>query len=172
MILARTLKGKGVSLFEGKPGWHGKALKKGSELDGRLAELQAQLVPEDEPLPPIAKPATQSRAAVADAPASRPPFKLGEEVATREAFGDAVGSTRGCRFAHRRARCRCEELDRSPRSSRNSFRIAFYEVFIAEQVMVGARWVLPRAARFRFLPRSARSSPAPPTSSGWRRSAS
>ena len=29
MIIARTLKGKGVELFEGKDGWHGKPLKKG-----------------------------------------------------------------------------------------------------------------------------------------------
>jgi len=137
MILARTLKGKGVSLFEGKPGWHGKALKKGSELDGALAELQAQLVPEDEPLPPIAKPATQSRAAVADAPASRPPFKLGEEVATREAFGDALARLGA-------ADSRIVALDADVKNStftekfQKQFPDRFYEVFIAEQVMVGA----------------------------------
>src|SRR5512144_1658869 len=33
MILARTLKGKGVSSVEGKDGWHGKAFKKGEEMD-------------------------------------------------------------------------------------------------------------------------------------------
>ena len=33
MIVARTLKGKGVSLFEGKDDWHGKPLKKGAETD-------------------------------------------------------------------------------------------------------------------------------------------
>src|SRR5437764_3435521 len=45
MILARTIKGKGVSFVEGKEGWHGKALKKGEELDRALAELQRQFVP-------------------------------------------------------------------------------------------------------------------------------
>ena len=35
MILARTLKGKGVASVEGKDGWHGKALKKGEEADKR-----------------------------------------------------------------------------------------------------------------------------------------
>ena len=44
MILAQTTKGKGVSLFEGKNGWHGKPLKKGEELDRALAELEAQFV--------------------------------------------------------------------------------------------------------------------------------
>ena len=29
MILAKTLKGKGISFMEGKGGWHGKAVKKG-----------------------------------------------------------------------------------------------------------------------------------------------
>src|SRR5437867_4601260 len=45
MILARTIKGKGVSFVEGKDGWHGKAFKKGEELDRALAELEKQLVP-------------------------------------------------------------------------------------------------------------------------------
>src|SRR6266498_2623590 len=49
MILARTLKGKGISIAEGKSGWHGKAFKKGEELDKVLKELESQLVPEDEP---------------------------------------------------------------------------------------------------------------------------
>src|SRR5437762_11796931 len=45
MILARTIKGKGVSFAEGKDGWHGRAFKKGDELDRALAELEKQLVP-------------------------------------------------------------------------------------------------------------------------------
>src|SRR5207247_2326892 len=45
MILARTIKGKGVSSVEGKEGWHGKAFKKGEELDRALAELEKQFVP-------------------------------------------------------------------------------------------------------------------------------
>jgi len=40
MILAKTIKGKGVSFVEGKDGWHGKAFKKGEELDRALAELE------------------------------------------------------------------------------------------------------------------------------------
>src|ERR1700681_870693 len=45
MILARTTKGKGVSFVEGKDGWHGKAFKKGEELDRALAELEKQFAP-------------------------------------------------------------------------------------------------------------------------------
>jgi transketolase len=44
MIVARTLKGKGVSFVEGKDGWHGKPFKKGEELDRALAELEQQFV--------------------------------------------------------------------------------------------------------------------------------
>src|SRR5262245_7119979 len=44
MILARTLKGKGVSFVEGKDGWHGKAFKKGEEMDKAIAELEKQFV--------------------------------------------------------------------------------------------------------------------------------
>src|SRR6476659_1725866 len=45
MVLARTLKGKGLAAIEGKPGWHGKALKKGKETDDAIAELEKQFVP-------------------------------------------------------------------------------------------------------------------------------
>ena len=40
MIVARTIKGKGVAFVEGKDGWHGKALKKGEEADQAIAELR------------------------------------------------------------------------------------------------------------------------------------
>ena len=90
MILARTLKGKGISFIEGKPGWHGKALKKGEELDKALAELQSQFVPEEcraaqprpraVPRPPAPAPATLGP----------PAYALGDRVATREAYGTAI----------------------------------------------------------------------------------
>ena len=45
MILARTIKGKGVASVEGLQAWHGRAFKKGEELDKALAELEKQFVP-------------------------------------------------------------------------------------------------------------------------------
>ena len=47
MILARTIKGKGISSIEGKGGWHGKPLKAGEEVEKALAELKSQFVPEE-----------------------------------------------------------------------------------------------------------------------------
>src|SRR5262249_38155056 len=43
VILARTIKGKGLAAIEGKDGWHGKALKKGEETDKAVAELRSQM---------------------------------------------------------------------------------------------------------------------------------
>jgi transketolase len=37
MIVAKTIKGKGVSFVEGKNGWHGKVFKKGDEADRAIA---------------------------------------------------------------------------------------------------------------------------------------
>jgi transketolase len=137
MILARTIKGKGVSIFEGKPNWHGKALKTGPELDTALAELQAQLVPEDEPLAAIPKPASSPRAQAVNAAPVTPPYKLGDEVATREAFGDALARLGA-------ADARVVALDADVKNSTFTEKFQkqspdrFYEMFIAEQVMVGA----------------------------------
>lgn len=39
MILAKTLKGKGVSFLEDKDGWHGKTLPKGGQMEQALEEL-------------------------------------------------------------------------------------------------------------------------------------
>ncbi|NIV50344.1 MAG: transketolase, partial [Gammaproteobacteria bacterium] len=44
MILAQTIKGKGIPSMEGKNGCHGKAVKKGDDLDEALAALESQLV--------------------------------------------------------------------------------------------------------------------------------
>jgi transketolase len=44
MIVARTIKGKGVASVEGKDGWHGRAFKKGEEMDAAIAGLEQQRV--------------------------------------------------------------------------------------------------------------------------------
>ena len=90
MILARTVKGKGISFIEGKNGWHGKPLKKGDEMQRAIDELEKQFVEEDEPVSPPPPPRSKSAPAPANVTLDAPSYKLGDQVATREAFGDAI----------------------------------------------------------------------------------
>jgi transketolase len=169
MILARTLKGKGVSLMEGKGGWHGKPLKKGEELEKALAELQSQFVSEDGAAQRPERPKAASDGVpkapddgVPKAPDDGPPkaaddgppkaarrpapkagtvgpsaYKLGDSVATREAYGAAVARLAATDD-------RIVALDADVKNSTFSEKFEqqhpdrFYQSFIAEQVMIGA----------------------------------
>ena len=141
MILARTLKGKGVALIEGKDGWHGKPIKPGADLDGALDELNGRLGP-GTAIPAIPPP-VRSDAAPAQAPAgpprlpSPPAYERGSQVATRTAYGDALAALGA-------ADPRIVALDADVGNSTFSetFEAAhgdrFIETYIAEQAMVGA----------------------------------
>jgi transketolase len=167
MILARTLKGKGVSFVEGKNGWHGKPFKKGEELDRALAELDKQLVPESEGegaanlAARIPRPASKPRGVDHPKPVKAPAYTKGELVATREAFGTALAKLAD-------ADARVVALDADVKNSTFSDRFEavapdrFYQNFIAEQVMVGAamglaaRGAIPFPSTFAcFLSRAA-----------------
>src|SRR5262245_10734902 len=167
MILARTVKGKGVSFVEGKEGWHGKAFKKGEEMDRAIAELEQQFVPVPEGGPAanlaaqIPKPASTPRAVVTPQPVAPPAYKRGDEVATREAYGAAIAKLG-------EADSRVVALDADVKNSTFSDKFEkalpdrFYETFIAEQVMVGAamgmaaRGAIPFPSTFAcFLTRAA-----------------
>ena len=140
MILARTVKGKGVSFVEGKDGWHGKAFKKGDELDCALAELEKQFVPDPSGVDiarEIPKPPAQSRPPVAKKAPAPPSYTLGEEVATREAYGTALA-----KLGEADARIVALDADVKNSTFSDKFEKAlpdrFYQSFIAEQVMIGA----------------------------------
>src|SRR5438046_7293350 len=141
MILARTVKGKGVSFVEGKDGWHGKAFKKGEELDRALAELERQFVSgpgADVNLADrIPKPASSSRASVQPKPVAPPAYSIGQEVATREAYGTAIA-----RLGEADPRVVALDADVKNSTFSEKFEKAmsdrFYESYIAEQVMIGA----------------------------------
>ncbi|HEY7286063.1 MAG TPA: transketolase [Vicinamibacterales bacterium] len=164
MILARTIKGKGVAAVEGKDGWHGKAFKKGEEMDRAIAELEAQMVAAATGLnlaAQIARPLGPGPAAVAPKKVAPPAYKIGEEVATREAYG-AVLAKLG------EADPRIVALDADVKNStfsekfEKAFPDRFFENFIAEQAMVGAamglaaRGAIPHASTFAcFLTRAA-----------------
>jgi transketolase len=163
-ILARTLKGKGVTIFEGKEGWHGKALKKGPEVQQALAELEGQWVdgPRTLSIPPprdrAAGPAEPPVETIDLGPTS---YKIGESVATREAYGKALAALGG---ADRRVVALDADVKNSSFSElfEREFPDRFYQFFIAEQAMVGAamglaaRGAIPFPSTFAcFLSRAA-----------------
>ncbi|HXT69735.1 MAG TPA: transketolase [Vicinamibacterales bacterium] len=140
VILARTLKGKGCSIFEGKDNWHGKPLKKGAETDQAIAELNAQIVKTSDPAPVIPKPGRrQEEGALPDFAARMPApaYKSTDSVATREAYGTAIAALGGIDK-------RVVALDADVKNSTFSEKFEkahpdrFYQMFIAEQAMVGA----------------------------------
>lgn len=138
MIVARTLKGKGIPLMEGKHGCHGQAIKKGPDLDATLAALKSQLV-DGTLTPTIPPPPTRSTespsGSVGELPL--PDYRLGDIVATREAYGTALA-------ALGRVDPRVVALDADVGNSTFSEKFEracpdrFYQTHIAEQVMVGA----------------------------------
>jgi transketolase len=162
MILARTIKGKGVSFVEGKDGWHGKPLK-GEEAQKALAELEAQLLPgvtidlAREIQRPPAMPQEPSAPRAVPAPA----YEVGDKVATREAYGTAIAKLG-------EADSRVVALDADVKNSTFSDKFEralpdrFYQSFIAEQAMIGAamglaaRGAIPFPSTFAcFLARAA-----------------
>ncbi len=133
-ILAKTIKGAGVSFIQDLDGWHGKVLSK-DEAARAIAELHPRARSGiGVPIPEPARLAAPSNTA----PATYPPlnYTLGQMVATREAYGNALarmgevdprlvamdGDTKNSTFAERFAR---------------KFPDRFVECFIAEQNMVG-----------------------------------
>ncbi len=149
-IIARTVKGKGISLVEDKEGWHGKALKKGEETDKAIAELQAQMSAAG---PDGWKPNLPSASAGAKFAGSkkmpRTEYKLGDSVATREAYGAALanlgtvnrsvvavdGDVKNSTFAEK-------FMKANPKR--------YFECFIAEQNMVGVAVGLATRGRIPF----------------------
>ena len=86
VIVARTIKGKGVPEVENKPGWHGKALDDPEHAIEELGGIRNITVD-------VAKPDTDARPHVFEtSPLELPAFEIGDEVATRKAYGDALAA--------------------------------------------------------------------------------
>jgi transketolase len=132
VIVARTKKGKGASEVEDLPGKHGKPLsdphKAIQELGGERSLRIEVAKPEGDGQPPRVQP---------DHDREWPSWKLGEELATRRAYGDALaalGAERG------------EVVALDGEVSNSTFSELFseahpdryFEMFIAEQQMVAA----------------------------------
>ena len=129
-IFARTKKGSGVAAVEDQPGWHGKPLE---DPEGAVAELGGERSLRVEVATPGEAPAYE----IAREAVERPSYELGEKVATRGAYGDAlawIGSVDE----------RVVALDGEVGNSTYAERFAakhpdrFFEMYIAEQQMVAA----------------------------------
>lgn len=148
MIIAKTIKGKGVSFLEDKNNWHGKVLKK-EELEKALKELgpvdkkiRGKLV-----LPKNLK--ILSRAQSRDQNLKLD-YKSGEMVATRKAYGNAIVRIYP-KFPN------LVVLDAEVSNStfaeifKEKYPDKFFEMFIAEQNMVGAAVGLSRRGKIPFV---------------------
>jgi transketolase len=139
MIVAKTLKGKGVSFLEDKNGWHGKPLKKGEETERALQELPLDDRPQTSDLRLQAPVTTDPPAATRSADGANiglPEYTSGQQVATREAYGAALAKLG-------RANPLVVALDGDTKNSTFSEKFLaeypdrFFEGFIAEQNIVG-----------------------------------
>ena len=91
-IIASTKKGKGVSFVEDKDGWHGRAFKKGEEMDRALEELESRsrLAPTLKVKTSEGRSMSGGSASTSTGEASISEYQVGEQVATREAYGAAL----------------------------------------------------------------------------------
>ncbi|CAN5322238.1 transketolase [soil metagenome] len=130
VIVARTIKGKGVKAVENKDGWHGKAL---DDPDVAIEELGGVRNIQLE----VARPDPAEPHRFSESPLELPRYELGDEVATRKAYGEALaalGSARGDVVA----------LDGEVSNSTFAEIFAkahperYFEMYIAEQQLVAA----------------------------------
>ncbi len=130
VIVARTIKGKGVKAVEDKEGWHGKPL---DDPDAAIEELGGiRNIHVDVTKPDPAEPHT-----FPNNPLELPRYELGQEVATRKAYGEALaalGTARGDVVA----------LDGEVSNStfaeifKQAHPDRFFEMYIAEQQLIAA----------------------------------
>jgi len=131
VILARTIKGKGVAEVEDKNGFHGKPLDDPTEAIAELGGERQLAVT-------VAKPDRAARRhEPPSGPLELPRYEPGEKVATRKAYGEAL-------TALGRARGEVVALDGEVSNStyaelfREALPERYFEMYIAEQQLVAA----------------------------------
>lgn len=134
VIVARTVKGKGVASLENVSGWHGKALK-----ENQVKDAIAELGGERQIAIQVQKPNQEDQpTAIGNAqPLQLPTYPEGEKVATRKAYGDALKALGA-------SNPEVVVLDAEVSNSTYAEEFAkvygdrYFEMFIAEQQMVAA----------------------------------
>ncbi|TLY15724.1 MAG: transketolase [Nitrospirae bacterium] len=149
VLLARTLKGKGIPSIEDRPDWHGKPLKKGEEAEKAIAELTHQLKP-GAIEPEIRRPEASVNGVRPVKAMAPPAYKATDSIATREAFGAALA-------ALGEGNPLVVGLDADVKNSTftekfgKQFPDRFVENFIAEQDMIGAAVGLAACGKIPFV---------------------
>ena len=148
VVIARTVKGKGFSEIEDKDGWHGKALPP-DMAERAIKELGGErnlVIPSRKPEP--GEPALKDGGGRVKLPV----YKVGDKVATRKAYGDALLALG--------ARSKVVAMDGEVSNSTHADEFAkaypdrFFEIFIAEQQLVATavgmsvRGYIPFASTF------------------------
>jgi transketolase len=142
VVVAHTIKGKGVKAVENKDGWHGKPLDDPDAAIEELGGLRNITVE-------VAKPEPGEPHVFETGPLELPRYELGSEVATRKAYGEALaalGSARGDVVA--------VDGEVSNSTFAEIFKAAhpdrFFEMYISEQQMAAAAVGL-QARRYRVF---------------------
>jgi transketolase len=130
VVIARTVKGKGVAAVENMNGWHGKPL---DDPEAAIAELGGERDIRVE----VAKPDAEAAERPASGKLELPRYELGEEVATRRAYGEALAALGS-------ARPDVVALDGEVSNSTfaeifaKAYPERYFEMYIAEQQLIAA----------------------------------
>lgn len=158
MIIARTVKGKGVSLVENKNGWHGKALspkqlsrvlKELGMIDAAVRGDVAKPKLKIQNYPPKSRLAKGGKSQI-NQKISKLKYKKGELVATRKAYGTAL-----TRIYSKYPNIVALDGEVSNSTFSEIFQKAhpdrFFEMYVAEQNMAGAALGLSRRGKIPFV---------------------
>ena len=152
MIVAKTFKGKGVSFLENADNWHGKALAQGEELDKALAELGPLQIngPTEIESPSDMVVSSDEGTSSLQTECEPPDYPPDEDVATRSGYGAGLaklgsvnpyvvaldGDTKNSTYAE-------QFMELHPNR--------YFEMFIAEQNLVGAGIGLAKRGKIPFV---------------------
>jgi len=146
MIIARTVKGKGVSFLEDRNGWHGKALSS-DECDRALRELGEFSL---DLRGTIENPASVETTQRPQGRSRDLYYDPGQPVATRRAYGNALS-----RLFERFPSIVALDAEVSNSTYAEIFKAAhqerFFEMYVAEQNMVGVALGLSRRGKIPFV---------------------
>jgi transketolase len=148
MIVAKTFKGRGFSEVENKNNWHGKPLSK-----DLLKRALKELGPVDKKLRgTVAVPEQSNKSKVKSQKlkkVKKPVYKLGEEFATRKVYGEALAW-----YGSRNRNIVAVDGDVKNSTYSEIFKKAypgrFFDMFIAEQNMVGVALGLAKRGKIPF----------------------